>query len=168
MNTLERLDAWLPLPEAERMLLASVQTLARTQIAPRAEHYDRAAVGLRDEHRVQAERVDRFHIVPGKLGGAIVVFRARRDLCAGESLHAREEHALLFGQRKPGVQTFKRVHAISLCSLRNEGISPEGTFPSRGIETFGAHPLMLPKLGAVSVILKRPLIQCAMPCAPSM
>jgi hypothetical protein len=29
-------------------------------------------------------------------------------------------------------------------SFQNEGISPEGTFPSRGIETFGAHPLMLP------------------------
>jgi acyl-CoA dehydrogenase len=43
MNTLERLDAWLPLPEEERMLLASVQTLARTQIAPRADHYDRTA-----------------------------------------------------------------------------------------------------------------------------
>jgi hypothetical protein len=28
--------------------------------------------------------------------------------------------------------------------LQNEGISPEGTFPSRGIETFGAHPLILP------------------------
>ena len=43
MNTLERLDASLPLPEEERMLLASVQKLARTQIAPRAEHYDRSA-----------------------------------------------------------------------------------------------------------------------------
>src|SRR5512147_1824776 len=43
MNTLERLDASLPLPEEERMLLASVQNLARTQIAPRAEHYDRSA-----------------------------------------------------------------------------------------------------------------------------
>jgi acyl-CoA dehydrogenase len=42
MNTLERLDACLSLPEEERMLLASVQTLARTQIAPRAEHHDRA------------------------------------------------------------------------------------------------------------------------------
>src|SRR5471032_3576506 len=43
MNTLERLDAWLSLPEEERILLDSVQTLARTQIAPRAEHYDRVA-----------------------------------------------------------------------------------------------------------------------------
>ena len=41
MNTLERLDAWLTLPEEEHMLLASVQNLARTQIAPRAEHHDR-------------------------------------------------------------------------------------------------------------------------------
>jgi acyl-CoA dehydrogenase len=43
MNTLERLDAWLSLPEEERMLFDSVQTLARTQLAPRAEHYDRLA-----------------------------------------------------------------------------------------------------------------------------
>jgi hypothetical protein len=28
--------------------------------------------------------------------------------------------------------------------FQHEGISPEGTFPSRGIETFGAPPLMLP------------------------
>jgi len=27
--------------------------------------------------------------------------------------------------------------------LQNEGISPEGTFPTRGIEIFGARPLML-------------------------
>jgi acyl-CoA dehydrogenase len=43
MNMLERLDASLPLPEEERMLLASVQKLARTQIAPRADQYDRSA-----------------------------------------------------------------------------------------------------------------------------
>jgi hypothetical protein len=28
-------------------------------------------------------------------------------------------------------------------SLRNERISPKGTFPSRGIETFVAYPFML-------------------------
>src|SRR5450759_656691 len=144
MNTLERLDAWLSLPEEERMLLASVQTLARTQIAPRAEHYDRAAEFPWDNVKAINALGLNAMFIPEAYGGAIVVFRARRDLCAGESLHAREEHALRFGQRKPGVQTFKRVHAISLCSLRNEGISPEGTFPSTGIETFGAHPLMLP------------------------
>jgi alkylation response protein AidB-like acyl-CoA dehydrogenase len=43
MNTLERLDASLPLSEEERMLLASVQNLARTQIAPRAAEFDRNA-----------------------------------------------------------------------------------------------------------------------------
>jgi alkylation response protein AidB-like acyl-CoA dehydrogenase len=43
MNTLERLDVSLPLSEEERMLLKAVQKLARTQIAPRAEHYDRSA-----------------------------------------------------------------------------------------------------------------------------
>ena len=43
MNALESLDAWLSLPEEERMLLDSVRTLAHEQLAPRAEHYDRSA-----------------------------------------------------------------------------------------------------------------------------
>jgi len=34
--------------------------------------------------------------------------------------------------------------ALSKSLLQNAGISPEGTFPSRGVETFGAYPLMLP------------------------
>src|SRR5450759_3813651 len=114
MNTLERLDAWLSLPEEERMLLASVQTLARTQIAPRAEHYDRAAEFPWDNVKAINALGLNAMFIPEAYGGAIVVFRARRDLCAGESLHAREEHALRFGQRKPGVQTFKSVHAITV------------------------------------------------------
>ncbi|MBY4596871.1 acyl-CoA dehydrogenase family protein [Ottowia caeni] len=43
MNILERLDSRIILAEEERMLLESVQALARDQIAPRAEHYDRTA-----------------------------------------------------------------------------------------------------------------------------
>jgi len=41
MNVFERLDAALPLAEDERMLLDSVRALARDEIAPRAERYDR-------------------------------------------------------------------------------------------------------------------------------
>ena len=41
MNILEKLDNRLVLAEEERMLMESVQSLAREQIAPRAEHYDR-------------------------------------------------------------------------------------------------------------------------------
>jgi acyl-CoA dehydrogenase len=41
MNFLEKLDARVPLSDEEKMLLDSVQTLAREQIAPRAEHYDK-------------------------------------------------------------------------------------------------------------------------------
>lgn len=41
MNILERLDARLELDEVETMLLASVQSLARDQIKPAAEHHDR-------------------------------------------------------------------------------------------------------------------------------
>jgi alkylation response protein AidB-like acyl-CoA dehydrogenase len=42
-NVFERLDATLALDEDERMLLESVRTLAREEIAPRAEGYDRSA-----------------------------------------------------------------------------------------------------------------------------
>jgi alkylation response protein AidB-like acyl-CoA dehydrogenase len=42
-NLFERLDASPALPEDERMLLESVRTLAREEIAPRAEGYDRSA-----------------------------------------------------------------------------------------------------------------------------
>jgi alkylation response protein AidB-like acyl-CoA dehydrogenase len=40
MNVLERLDARLPLNEDEAMILESVRSLVRDEIAPRAEHYD--------------------------------------------------------------------------------------------------------------------------------
>jgi alkylation response protein AidB-like acyl-CoA dehydrogenase len=43
MTVLERLDQGLELPDEERMLLESVKSLARTELAPRAEHYDRTA-----------------------------------------------------------------------------------------------------------------------------
>jgi acyl-CoA dehydrogenase len=43
MNILERLDSRIVLADEEKMLLESVQALAREQIAPRAEHHDRTA-----------------------------------------------------------------------------------------------------------------------------
>lgn len=43
MNILQRLDFRIALNDEENMLLESVRTLAREQIAPRAEHYDRSA-----------------------------------------------------------------------------------------------------------------------------
>ncbi len=43
MNIFERLDSSIPLSEDEGMLVDSVRTLAREEIAPRAEHYDRTA-----------------------------------------------------------------------------------------------------------------------------
>jgi alkylation response protein AidB-like acyl-CoA dehydrogenase len=43
MRLFERLDAGLALSEEERMLVESVKTLAREQIAPRAQAYDRSA-----------------------------------------------------------------------------------------------------------------------------
>ncbi len=43
MNVFERLDATLALAEEERLLVDSVRALARDEIAPRAERYDRDA-----------------------------------------------------------------------------------------------------------------------------
>lgn len=43
MQVFDRIDASLPLAEEERMLLDSVKALARDELAPRAEHYDRTA-----------------------------------------------------------------------------------------------------------------------------
>jgi acyl-CoA dehydrogenase len=43
MNVFERLDDMLELEEEERMIVESVRLLAREQIAPHAEHYDRSA-----------------------------------------------------------------------------------------------------------------------------
>ena len=46
--------------------------------------------------------------------------------------------------RIAGIVRKVMLRAEAQGSLQNEGISPKGTFPSRGIETFGAHPLVLP------------------------
>ncbi|HJS38986.1 MAG TPA: acyl-CoA dehydrogenase family protein [Burkholderiales bacterium] len=43
MDVFERLDDMLELEEEERMIVASVRLLAREQIMPHAEHYDRSA-----------------------------------------------------------------------------------------------------------------------------
>ena len=43
MNVFERLDDMLELEDEERMIVESVRMLAREQIAPHAEHYDRSA-----------------------------------------------------------------------------------------------------------------------------
>jgi acyl-CoA dehydrogenase len=42
MNVFERLDASVPFTAEENMLLEAVRKLAREEIAPRAEHYDRS------------------------------------------------------------------------------------------------------------------------------
>ena len=43
MTILDRLDASIPLNDDERMIVESVRSLARDQIAPRAEHIDRTS-----------------------------------------------------------------------------------------------------------------------------
>lgn len=70
MNLLQRLDAGIALADDERMLLGSVQQLAREAIAPRAEHHDRTgefpAQNLRDINRLGLNAM----FVPAEYGGA--------------------------------------------------------------------------------------------------
>ncbi|WP_422098483.1 acyl-CoA dehydrogenase family protein [Variovorax sp.] len=70
MNLLQRLDAGIALADDERMLLDSVQQLAREAIAPRAEHHDRTgefpAQNMRDINRLGLNAM----FVPAEYGGA--------------------------------------------------------------------------------------------------
>jgi len=76
MNTLERLDAWLSLSQEERMLLDSVQTLARTQLAPRAEHHDRVAEFPWDNVRAINALGLNAMFIPEAYGGAPMSYLA--------------------------------------------------------------------------------------------
>jgi hypothetical protein len=57
----------------------------------------RAAVCLGNEHRVQAQRVDRVDVLARELAAAVVLGRFRRDAVSREIAHAFDEHALLKG-----------------------------------------------------------------------
>ena len=76
MNVLERLDATLKLPEEERMLLASVQALAREQFAPRAEHYDRSGEFPWDNVKAINELGLNAMFIPEAYGGAPMSYSA--------------------------------------------------------------------------------------------
>ncbi len=71
----------------------------------------RAAIGLRDEHRVEAERVDVLDIVPGEFAAPVVGRRARRDLFAGEGAHAVEQQRFLVAQPQRVFELVKYLHA---------------------------------------------------------
>jgi alkylation response protein AidB-like acyl-CoA dehydrogenase len=76
MNILEKLDARVALADEEKMLLESVQALARQQIAPRAEHFDRTAEFPWENVRAINELGLNAMFVPEAYGGAPTSYTA--------------------------------------------------------------------------------------------
>jgi len=76
MNVFERLDATLALPEEERLLLESVRDLARDEIAPRAERYDREAEFPWENVRAINQLGLNAMFIPEAYGGAPVSYAA--------------------------------------------------------------------------------------------
>ena len=76
MNVFERLDGTLALKDEERMILESVRTLAREQIAPRAEHYDRSAQFPWDNVKAINQLGLNAMFIPEAYGGAPLSYAA--------------------------------------------------------------------------------------------
>jgi len=76
MTILQRLDERIQLSDEERMLLDSVRQLAREQIAPRAEHFDRTAEFPWENVRAINELGLNAMFVPEAYGGAPVSYTA--------------------------------------------------------------------------------------------
>jgi alkylation response protein AidB-like acyl-CoA dehydrogenase len=76
MNILERLDSRIALNDEENMLLESVRALARDQIAPRAEHYDRSAEFPWEHVKALKELGLNAMFIPEAYGGAQMSYTA--------------------------------------------------------------------------------------------
>src|SRR6478609_10527898 len=76
MILFDRLDAIPPLSAEERLLLDSVTALARDEIAPRAEHYDRSAEFPWDNIRAINALGLNSMFVPEACGGAGLSYAA--------------------------------------------------------------------------------------------
>ncbi|MDR6854926.1 acyl-CoA dehydrogenase family protein [Variovorax guangxiensis] len=76
MNILERLDSRVALNDEESMLLDSVRALARDQIAPRAEHYDRSAEFPWEHVKAIKELGLNAMFIPEAYGGAQMSYTA--------------------------------------------------------------------------------------------
>ncbi|XAH22044.1 acyl-CoA dehydrogenase family protein [Xylophilus sp. GW821-FHT01B05] len=76
MNILEQLDARIALNDDERMLFDSVQTLAREQIAPRAEHFDRTGEFPWENVKAINELGLNAMFIPEAYGGAQMSYTA--------------------------------------------------------------------------------------------
>jgi alkylation response protein AidB-like acyl-CoA dehydrogenase len=76
MNVFERIDSTLALAEEERLLVESVRALARDEIAPRAEGYDRAAEFPWDNVKAINQLGLNAMFIPEAYGGAPLSYAA--------------------------------------------------------------------------------------------
>jgi acyl-CoA dehydrogenase len=76
MNVFDRLDATLKLSSEEQMLVDSVRALARDQIAPRAEHYDRSGEFPFDNVKAINDLGLNAMFIPAAYGGAQMSYTA--------------------------------------------------------------------------------------------
>ncbi|MEX3931142.1 acyl-CoA dehydrogenase family protein [Paraburkholderia phymatum] len=74
MNVLERLDVGITLNDEEKMIVESVRSLAREQIAPRAADYDRTSAFPWDNVRAINELGLNAMFIPEEYGGAPLSF----------------------------------------------------------------------------------------------
>jgi alkylation response protein AidB-like acyl-CoA dehydrogenase len=156
MNTLERLDASLPLSEEERMLLASVQGLARTQIAPRAAAYDRNAEFPWDNIKAINALGLNAMFIPEAYGGApmsysiyLACLREIAKACASTGIiWASTFHAtkpvITYGSEEQKRRLLPRVALGGLASLviTETGAGSDATGMTTRFEPQGEHILV--------------------------
>lgn len=129
MNVLERLDASIQLAEEEQLLLDSVRALAREQLAPRAEHYDRSGAFPWDNVRAINALGLNAMFVPEAYGGSPVSYTAYlacvREIskaCASTGIiWATNFHAIKplieFGSEEQKARLLPRIAEGGLASL---------------------------------------------------
>ncbi|CAL8479328.1 acyl-CoA dehydrogenase family protein [Caballeronia sp. S22] len=129
MNVLERLDASITLSDEEKMIVDSVKSLAREQIAPRAAEYDRTGAFPWDNIKGINELGLNAMFIPEEYGGAKLSFtcyaacvREISAACASTGIvWATNFHAIKplveFGNEEQKARLLPRIAEGGLASL---------------------------------------------------
>ncbi|WP_062640936.1 acyl-CoA dehydrogenase family protein [Caballeronia arationis] len=129
MNVLERLDASITLSDEEKMIVDSVRSLAREQIAPRAAEYDRTGAFPWDNIEAINELGLNAMFIPEEYGGARLSFtcyatcvREISAACASTGIvWATNFHAIKplveFGNEEQKARLLPRIAEGGLASL---------------------------------------------------
>jgi alkylation response protein AidB-like acyl-CoA dehydrogenase len=129
MNVLERLDASITLSDEEKMIVDSVKSLAREQIAPRAAEYDRTGAFPWDNIKAINELGLNAMFIPEEYGGARLSFtcyaacvREISAACASTGIvWATNFHAIKplveFGNEEQKARLLPRIAEGGLASL---------------------------------------------------